>query len=168
VISFPVTAASVNDADGRAFVASVPWAEVAYAVDAVYAAVPSVPPAPHVNVPALLTPLPPRVDERIAEREAAVPVVFWLRVGTSAATIERSDGTPALPFGVAQKRFAAPEATVDEYKELTALSPVLVPDTVAVAETVKSPDNEMLLFASFTFNERVRAAVKFALFVIPR
>ena len=40
------------------------------------AAVPRVPPVPHVRVPELLTPEPPRVDERIAERLAAVPVVF--------------------------------------------------------------------------------------------
>jgi hypothetical protein len=36
----------------------------------------------------------------------AFPVVFWLSVGTSAATIERIDGAPDDPFGLARKRLA--------------------------------------------------------------
>lgn len=31
--------------------------------------------------------------------DAAVPVVFWFNVGTSAATIALKVGTPELPFG---------------------------------------------------------------------
>jgi hypothetical protein len=39
-------------------------------------------------------------------RFAAVPVVFWFRVGRSAATIARKLGAPALPPGAAKKEFA--------------------------------------------------------------
>ena len=77
----------------------------------------------------------------------AEPVVFWFRVGISAATIERREGIPVEPFGVAQNVLAEPDATVDEYKELTALSPVFVPeevpecvpDTEVVPVTVSAP-----------------------------
>lgn len=34
---------------------------------------------------------------------AAVPVVFWLRVGMSAATIALKVGSPETPFGAARK-----------------------------------------------------------------
>lgn len=37
---------------------------------------------------------------------AAVPVVFWFSVGTSAATIVRNVGTPAKPFGAAKNVLA--------------------------------------------------------------
>jgi hypothetical protein len=33
---------------------------------------------------------------------AALPVVFWLSVGISAATIARKVGTPATPVGAAR------------------------------------------------------------------
>jgi hypothetical protein len=33
------------------------------------------------------------------------PVVFWFRVGTSAATIDRKTGVPETPLGEAKKRF---------------------------------------------------------------
>jgi hypothetical protein len=36
-------------------------------------------------------------------RFAAVPVVFWFKIGRSAATIARKLGTPTLPFGAAKK-----------------------------------------------------------------
>ena len=41
------------------------------------------------------------VEFDVAVMFAAVPVVFWFRVGTSAATIARKDGFPADPFGAA-------------------------------------------------------------------
>ncbi|MBI3357128.1 MAG: hypothetical protein HY038_10240, partial [Nitrospirae bacterium] len=34
---------------------------------------------------------------------AALPVVFWLRVGTSVAAIARNEGAPAEPLGPAKK-----------------------------------------------------------------
>jgi hypothetical protein len=36
---------------------------------------------------------------------AALPVVFWLSVGTSADTIDRNEGVPELPLGELRKRF---------------------------------------------------------------
>jgi hypothetical protein len=48
------------------------------------------------------------VEFDVAVMFAAVPVVLWFRVGTSAAAMARNDGTPLDPLGVAQKRFAAP------------------------------------------------------------
>lgn len=41
---------------------------------------------------------------------AAVPVVFWFKVGTSAATIALNVGAPAEPLGAAKKKFAVFEA----------------------------------------------------------
>ena len=38
------------------------------------------------------------------------PVVFWFRVGTSAATIDRKTGVPETPLGEAKKRFEVCEA----------------------------------------------------------
>ena len=37
---------------------------------------------------------------------AALPVVFWFRVGMSAATTARKVGTPAEPLGAAKKKLA--------------------------------------------------------------
>ena len=51
----------------------------------------------------VVTPVPPDVTAKVADNPAAVPVVFWFRVGTSAATIARKPGAPAVPFGAARK-----------------------------------------------------------------
>ena len=40
----------------------------------------------------------------------AVPVVFWFKVGISAAAIALNEGTPAEPFGAAKNVFAVFEA----------------------------------------------------------
>lgn len=42
--------------------------------------------------------------------DAAVPVVFWLSVGMSAATIALNVGAPAVPLGAARKLFAVLDA----------------------------------------------------------
>jgi len=114
----------------------------------VYAAVPSVPPAPHVNVPALFTPLPPRVDERIAEREAAVPVVFWLNVGK-----EVRDA--AEPFVV--NIFPVPDSSLNTPSNcadvVAAKTPKLLDDNATV------PDRSGSVY--------VLAAVKSAFVIVP-
>ena len=51
----------------------------------------------------VVTPVPPEATARVAERPAAVPVVFWFRVGMSAATIARNEGAAADPLGAAKK-----------------------------------------------------------------
>ena len=43
-------------------------------------------------------------------RVAALPVVFWLSVGISAATTARNVGTPAKPVGAAKIKFAVLDA----------------------------------------------------------
>jgi hypothetical protein len=43
----------------------------------------------------------------------AVPVVFWLSVGTSAAAIARNVGTPAVPFGADRNVLALCDAKLD-------------------------------------------------------
>lgn len=48
-------------------------------------------------------PVPPLETAKVADNPAAVPVVFWFKVGTSAAAIARKVGAPALPFGAARK-----------------------------------------------------------------
>ena len=78
---------------------------------------------------------------------AALPVVFWFRVGTSAATIARYAGTPDAPFGDAKNRFAASELRV------TANVPLVVigePDTLSsegtvIATLVTVPDPDVLI-----------------------
>jgi hypothetical protein len=54
----------------------------------------------------VVTPVPPLATATMPVTFAAVPVVFWFKVGTSAATIARKVGTPAAPLGAAKKLFA--------------------------------------------------------------
>ena len=61
------------------------------------------------------------VAELIAFAFAAVPVVFWFRVGTSAATRDRNVGAAALPLEGPAKTLLA---------DCVARTPVNVPDTV--------------------------------------
>jgi hypothetical protein len=58
--------------------------------------------------PLKLTPLIVRAVCRVVA-VAALPVVFWLSVGTSAATIALNVGTPAVPFGAARIKLAVLE-----------------------------------------------------------
>ena len=51
-------------------------------------------------------PVPPLATATVPVTLAAVPVVFWFRVGISAATTARNVGTPEEPFGAAKKVFA--------------------------------------------------------------
>ena len=55
-------------------------------------------------------PVPPLAIATTPVTLAAVPVVFWLSVGMSAATIARKVGTPADPFGAAKKKLAVLDA----------------------------------------------------------
>ena len=48
-------------------------------------------------------PVPPLATATMPVTLDAVPVVFWLSVGTSAATIARKVGAPAEPSGAAKK-----------------------------------------------------------------
>ena len=59
---------------------------------------------------AVVAPVPPLAIASVAERPAAVPVVFWFSVGMSAATTARNVGTPAVPFGAANTKLAVLEA----------------------------------------------------------
>ena len=54
----------------------------------------------------VVVPVPPEPIASVADKPAAVPEVFWLSVGISAATIARNVGTPALPLGAAKKKLA--------------------------------------------------------------
>ena len=58
--------------------------------------------------PTAVAVMPPPVIEklRLVVRVAAEPVVDWLSVGTSAATIARNVGAPAAPLGAARNVFA--------------------------------------------------------------
>jgi len=56
--------------------------------------------------PALFAPVPPLTTATIPVTFEAVPVVFWLSVGTSAATIVRNVGVPATPSGAARNVLA--------------------------------------------------------------
>jgi hypothetical protein len=62
---------------------------------------------------------------------AAVPVVFWLSVGTSAATIARNVGVPAVPLGADRNVLAVCDAKLEA---VTASVPPSVsePDVVTV------------------------------------
>ena len=53
-------------------------------------------------VAAVVAPVPPLAMATVPVTFAAVPVVFWFSVGTSAATKARNVGTPAEPFGAAR------------------------------------------------------------------
>ena len=53
-------------------------------------------------VAAVVAPVPPFATATVPVTFEAVPVVFWLRVGMSAATRVRKVGTPAVPFGAAR------------------------------------------------------------------
>ena len=55
---------------------------------------------------AVVWPEPPLATATTPVTLAAVPVVFWFSVGTSAATIARNVGTPADPFGAAKNVLA--------------------------------------------------------------
>jgi hypothetical protein len=55
---------------------------------------------------AVVWPVPPELIARVDDKPAAVPVVFWFRVGTSAATIARKVGVPAEPLGAARNVLA--------------------------------------------------------------
>ena len=50
----------------------------------------------------LVTPVPPDATAKVADKPAAVPVVFWLSVGMSLATKARNDGNPVMPLGAAR------------------------------------------------------------------
>lgn len=68
------------------------------------------------QVPEVIVPTVAKLDNDVndvlleAVMLAAVPVVFWFSVGTSAATMARNDGTPAMPLGAARKKFAVFDA----------------------------------------------------------
>ena len=49
----------------------------------------------------VVTPVPPEATAKVADRPAAVPVVFWFSVGMSAAAMARKVGAPAEPLGAA-------------------------------------------------------------------
>jgi hypothetical protein len=71
----------------------------------------------------------------------AVPVVFWLRVGMSAATIARNEGTPAVPLGAARKLLAVllPYGLrVSPYAELRLMTGA-VPPLDATGEVAVTP-----------------------------
>ena len=61
------------------------------------------------QVPDVIVPTVAKLDSEVsvvlldAVMLAAVPVVFWLSVGMSAATIARNVGAPAKPLGAAKK-----------------------------------------------------------------
>jgi hypothetical protein len=84
--------------------------------------------------------IPPPEMEKLREvvRVAALPVVFWLSVGTSAAAIVRNVGVPAVPLGAARNVLAVCEAKL---AGVTANVPpsVILPDVVTVPESVR-PD----------------------------
>jgi hypothetical protein len=70
---------------------------------------PDEPTAPDAAAPRLLrafgpvvAPVPPLATATVPVTLAAVPVVFWFRVGMSAATRARNVGAPAVPFGAAK------------------------------------------------------------------
>jgi hypothetical protein len=64
-------------------------------------------------VAASVAPVPPLTTATTPVTFPAVPVVFWLSVGTSAATIARNVGTPAEPFGAARTVLAVCDAKSD-------------------------------------------------------
>ena len=64
-------------------------------------------------VPATLAPVPPLATATMPVTFEAVPVVFWLSVGMSAATIARNVGVPAEPFGAARTVLAVCDAKLD-------------------------------------------------------
>lgn len=55
---------------------------------------------------AVVCPVPPLAIATVPVTFEAVPVVFWFRVGTSAATNARNVGTPADPLGEAKTKLA--------------------------------------------------------------
>ena len=110
--------------------------------------------------PADVAPVPPFAMATVPVTFEAVPVVFWLSVGTSAATIARNVGTPAEPFGAARTVLAVCDAksdgvttnvppSVSDPAVVTVplrLKPLTVPvpetdDTVPVPQNPKTPLN---------------------------
>jgi hypothetical protein len=70
---------------------------------------------------------------------AAVPVVFWLSVGMSAATTARKDGTPAEPLGAAKKLLAVFDAygfNVSPYAAAKLIAGVVPPEEATGAVPV--------------------------------
>lgn len=81
--------------------------------------------------PAVVWPVPPLAIATVPVTLLAVPVVFWFRVGTSAATIARNVGTPAVPLGAAKKKLAVLLAygfCVSPYPEAKLIAGVVPPD----------------------------------------
>jgi len=76
---------------------------------------------------------------------AALPVVFWLSVGMSAATTVLNDGTPAEPFGAAKNVLAVCDAKLEgvtakvppnvKFPDVVTVPDRLIPETVPVPPT---------------------------------
>lgn len=80
---------------------------------------------------AVVWPVPPLAIATTPVTLLAVPVVFWFNVGTSAATIARKVGAPALPLGAAKKKLAVLLAygfCVSPYPEAKLIAGVVPPD----------------------------------------
>jgi hypothetical protein len=86
----------------------------------------------------VVAPVPPLATATVPVTFAAVPVVFWFRVGISAATIARNVGTPADPLGAASTVFAV---WLEKLEGKTASVPpkVIVPVVVIVPPVRVSP-----------------------------
>ena len=94
-----------------------------------------------------MAPVPPFVTATVPVTFEAVPVVFWLRVGMSAAASARNVGTPAAPLGAARIVFAVwlakfVGATDSVPPRVMLPLPVTVPDNDSPL-TVPVPDTEV-------------------------
>ena len=96
---------------------------------------------------AVVWPVPPLAMATVPVTFDAVPVVFWLSVGTSAATMARKVGVPGAPLGAAKKVLAVWDAKSDG---VTANVPpsVKLPELVTVPVrvnplTVPAPETEV-------------------------
>ena len=105
-------------------------------------------PRPDLPPAAVEAPVPPLATATMPVTLAAVPVVFWLRVGTSAATSERKVGVPAAPLGPAKTVFAncdenvavrVPEVVTGEPEIVNTDTGSARPTEVTVAELVPAP-----------------------------
>ena len=88
-------------------------------------------PSPVLAAGAVVAPVPPLAIATVPVTLDAVPVVFWFKVGMSAATIALNVGVPATPLGAANTVFAVWLAKLDG---VTAKVPprVKLPDDVTV------------------------------------
>ena len=96
---------------------------------------------------AVVCPVPPLAMATVPVTFEAVPVVFWLSVGTSAATMARKVGAPGAPLGAAKNVLAVWDAKSDA---VTASVPpsVKLPELVTVPVrvnplTVPAPETEV-------------------------